>query len=357
MNPILKKLKNINSENCVTIIMNSHRTKPDYLKDELNLKNHIKEVETRLLSDTTKRDATKLIEKLHALAGTIDHSHNLQSLMLFVNHDIAEYTRLPIKVVDRVIIDDTFATRDLVRSMHAEAHYYILVLSQEKARLIEAMNDHVIHEFKSPFPMENTQFFTKNKTEAAVASKKSNLIAEFFNTVDKAVNVIRKDNPLPVLICTVEENYSEYLKIADQKESIFTSFLNKNRMSEKDHAIVLEASKIVEDHNNKRNNNRKEELLKAVSENKFLSDTNEIWKAISEGKIQTLFIEQGLFQPAVMENDEIVYVSEDHRTDKGVIDDVFDEMIELNMNFGGDVVFLPKGELEKFNGFGAVTRY
>lgn len=357
MNPTLKNLKDITSENCVTIIMNSHRTGPDYLKDELTLKNHIKEVETRLLADTTKRDASKIIEKLHALAGEIDHSHNLESLMLFVNHDIAEYTRLPIKVVDRVIIDDTFATRDLVRAMHAEAHYYVLVLSQEKARLIEALNDQVIKEFKSPFPIENKQFFTKNKTEAAVASKKSNLIAEFFNTVDKAVNVIRKDNPLPVLICTVEENFPEYLKIADQKESIFTSSLNKNRMNEKDHAIVLEASKIVEEHNITRNNNRKEELLKAVSENKFLSDTNEIWKAISEGKIQTLFIEQGLFQPAVLENDQITYVSEDHRTDKGVIDDIFDEMIEFNMNFGGDVVFLPKGELEKFNGFGAITRY
>lgn len=357
MNPTLKNLKNITSENSVTIIMNSHRTQPDYRKDELNLKNHIKEVETRLLADTTKRDATKLIEKLHTLAGEIDHSHNLDSLILFVNHDIAEYTRLPIKVEDRVIIDDTFATRDLVRAMHAEAHYYVLVLSQEKVRLIEALNDHVIKEFKAPFPIENRQFFTKNKTEAAVASKKSNLMAEFFNTVDKEVNEIRKDNSLPVLICTVEENYSEYLKIADQKDSIYTSFLNKNRMEEKDHAIVLEASKIVEEHNKKRNNDRKEELLKAVSENKFLSDTNEIWKAISEGKIQTLFIEQGLFQPAVLEDDEVIFVSEDHRTDKGVIDDIYDEMIEFNMNYGGDVVFLPKGELEKFGGFGAVTRY
>lgn len=357
MNLTLKQLKDINSENCITIIMNSHRTKPDYLKDELTLKNLIKEVETRLFADTTKRDAAGLMDKLNALVAEIDHSHNLDSLMLFVNHDIAEFTRLPIHVVDRVIIDDTFATRDLVRAMHAESNYYVLVLSQEKARLIEALNDKVVHEFKSPFPFENKEFFTKNKTEAAVASRQSNLIAEYFNKVDKAVNVIRKDNPLPVLICTVEENYAEYLKIADEKQSIFNSYLNKNRIGEKDHAIVKEAWKIIEEDNIKRNNDRKSELLKAVSENKFLSDTNDIWRAIKEGKIQTLFIEQGLFQPAVLENDEIVYVSEDHRTDKGVIDDIFDEMIELNMSFGGDVVFLPKGELTKFNGFGAITRY
>ena len=357
MNTTLKKLKNISSENCITIIMNSHRTKPDSLKDEISLKNHIKEVETRLLADTDKRNATKLMDKLHSLAEEIDHSHNLESLLLFVNNEVAEYTRLPIKVVDRVAIDNTFATRDLIRAMHQESHYYVLVLSQEKVRLIEALNDQVVKEFKSPFPIENKEFYTRNKAESAVASRKSSLIGEFFNQVDKEVNNIRKEHPLPVLICTVEENYPEYMKIADQKDSIYTSFLNKNRMSEKDHAIVSEAWKIVEEHTTKRNNERKSELSKAVSDNKFMSDTNEIHSAISEGKIQTLFIEQGLFQPAVMENDEIVYVTDEHRTEKDVIDDIYDELIHLNMNYGGEVVFLPKGELEKFNGFGAVTRY
>ncbi|WP_246125951.1 AOC03_06830 family ribosome hibernation factor [Bizionia myxarmorum] len=357
MNTTLKKLKNIHSENCITIIMNSHRTNPDALKDAITLKNHIKEVETRLLADTTKRNATGLLEKLNALVEQIDHSHNLDSLLLFVNDDVAEYTRLPIKVTDRVVIDDSFATRDLVRAMHAEAHYYVLVLSQENSRLIEALNDKVVQEFKAPFPMENKQFFTRNKAESAVASRESSLIAEYFNQVDKAVNTIRKENPLPVLICSLEENYAEYLKIADEKHSILNTYLNKNRISEKDHAIVTEAWKLVKSHNSELNSNRKTELLKAVSDNKFLSDTNEIWKAIKDGKIQTLFIEQGLFQPAIMDDDEISYVTEDHRTDKNVIDDIFDEMIELNMNFGGDVVFLPKGELSKFNGFGAITRY
>ncbi|MFL0351997.1 hypothetical protein ACI5KZ_00340 [Xanthomarina sp. GH4-25] len=51
MNTTLKKIKNISSENCITIIMTSHRTKPDYLKDELTLKNLIKEAENRLLED------------------------------------------------------------------------------------------------------------------------------------------------------------------------------------------------------------------------------------------------------------------------------------------------------------------
>lgn len=357
MNTTLKNLKNISSENCITIIMNSHRTKPDCLKDEITLKNLIKEVENRLLADTTKQDAKLLIDKLQTLAAQIDHNYNLDSLLLFVNHDIAEFTRLAIPVEDRVVIDNTFATRDLIRALNKESNYYVLVLSQEKARLIEALNNKVIKEFKYPFPIENTQFFAKNNTQSGVSSRQRNLMAEFYNDVDKAVNTVRKQKQLPVLVCALEENYSEYLKVVDQKNSLLSTYFNDNKIGEEDHVLIAEAWEIVKAYNIKLNAERKAELLKAVTENKFLSDTNEIYKAIKEGRIQTLFIEQGLFQPAVLENDEITYVPTDHRNDKGVIDDIYDELIELNMNFGGEVVFLPKGELTKFNGFGAITRY
>lgn len=357
MNTTLKEIKDIRSENCITIIATTHRTKPDYLNDGLRLKNLIKEAEDRLMADTTKRNAKSLVEKLNKLAAEIDHSQNLESLMLFVNDEVAKYTRLPITVEDRVVIDDTFATRDLVRAMHLETHYYILVLSQEKIRLIEAMNDKIIQEIGSPFPFENTQYFSKNRAANAIASRQTSLIAEYFNQADKRVNDVRKDNPLPVLICGLEENHNEYIKVADKKHSIFDVFLSKNKINDTAHSIVAESWEIVKDFLIQKNNERKVELKKAVGENKFLSDTNEIWKAISEGRIQTLFIEQGLFQPAVMKDDEIVYVSNEERNDTGVIDDIYDEMIEANMDFGGDVVFLPKGELTKFNGFGAITRY
>lgn len=357
MNTTLKKLKNINSENCISIIMNSHRTKPDYLKDALTLKNLIKDVEKRLLAVTTKQEADFLVNKLNLLAAQIDHGHNLDSLMLFVNAEISEYTKLPVKVTNRVAIDDTFSTRDLIRAMHTESNYYILVLSQDKVRLIEALNDKVVQEFGGVFPIENNQFSTRNNTEPVVSSRQRNLIAEFFNQVDKEVNIIRHQNPLPVLICTVEENYPEYLKIADEKQSIYDTFLNKNRISEKDHAIVTDAWEIIKTHNAKKNKARKLELHEAISERKFLNDTHDIWEALNTGRIQTLFIEKGLYQPAIIGSDGLAFVSQFQRSDANVIDDIYDEMIEINMRYGGDVVFLPKGELSKFNGFGAITRY
>ncbi|RCU42470.1 hypothetical protein EIZ47_08965 [Chryseobacterium lacus] len=355
MNMMLRRLKNIISENAITIILNTHRTLPDNQKDSLLLKNLIKEAETRLLADMDKREAESLIQRLRDLEETIDHRQNLESLILFVNEDTAEYVRLPIAVEDRVIIDKTFATRDLIRAMHMEASYLVLVLSQQKARLIKASNDKVIQEFGDPFPIENNQMV--NRAELSNASRLTNLISEFYNQVDKEVNHFRKENKLPVLICSETSQYHEYLKVADEKNSIYDQCLSGNHDTAKAHHIVTEAWEIVKKYVIEKNNARKAELQKAISSGKFLSDTNEIWQGIQQGSVQTIFIEEGNFQPAKWIDGHITYVSPEMRNGKSVVDDIYDELIEANLRQGGDTVFLPKGELKDFNGFGAVTRY
>jgi hypothetical protein len=241
--------------------------------------------------------------------------------------------------------------------MHLEEPYFVLVLSQQKVRLIEAFSDKVISENDTVFPIENTQFYSTNRVELSNATRQRNLLVEFFNRVDKQVNIIRKSNPLPVLICSEEGNYYEYLKVADQKGSIYKTYLNKNRLDEKAQAIVSDAWKIVKEAIIHKNNERKSELEKAVGAGNFLTDQNDIWKAIKDGRVQTLFIEQGIFQPAIVEDNVLTMASPQDWNKESFVDDIFDEMIELNMNFGGDVVFLSQGALDKFNGLAAVTRF
>ncbi|MDY0343002.1 MAG: hypothetical protein RBR28_05475 [Lentimicrobium sp.] len=353
----LKEFRAIVSENCVSIILNTHRTSPDNQKDKLTLKNLIKEAEERLLKGKDIKRGKAMVERLNQLEETIDHRQNLESLLFFVNEDKSAFVRLPISVENRVVIGETFATRDLVRTMHLEEPYFVLVLSQQKVRLIEAFSDKVISENDTVFPIENTQFYSTNRVELSNATRQRNLLVEFFNRVDKQVNIIRKSNPLPVLICSEEGNYYEYLKVADQKGSIYKTYLNKNRLDEKAQAIVSDAWKIVKEAIIHKNNERKSELEKAVGAGNFLTDQNDIWKAIKDGRVQTLFIEQGIFQPAIVEDNVLTMASPQDWNKESFVDDIFDEMIELNMNFGGDVVFLSQGALDKFNGLAAVTRF
>lgn len=225
-----------------------------------------------------------------------------------------------------MVIDKTFATRDLVRTLHQETSYYILALSRDEARLIRAFNDKVVTEVDNGFPVINTDLKPVQRAEAAIGNRQTNLLLEFFNKVDKQLNGVHKENPLPVIICTGESNYPEYLKTAGRKE-IIAGKLNGNRMQEKAHHIVDAAWPVVQQLVFEKNNQRLAELYTAVSSMDFLTDFNEIWQVVNNGRGKTLFVKKGYFQPTKLENNKIELVSIEN-SEQANVDDIIDEIIE-----------------------------
>jgi hypothetical protein len=63
------------------------------------------------------------------------------ALALFAGPRTAMALRLPVEVKERVVVDPTFATRDLVRSLHRTPRHVVLVLSSREARLFEGAGD------------------------------------------------------------------------------------------------------------------------------------------------------------------------------------------------------------------------
>ena len=68
-------------------------------------------------------------------------------------------------------------------------------------------------------------------------------------------------------------------------------------------------------------------------------------------------MQQGYFHPARVVNDTIELVEQDQNDRANVIDDIIDEMIEINLQYGGDSVFLSEEELKKYQGLVLTTRY
>ena len=355
MNEILNKFKDVTSKCCVTIILTTHRTRPDNEKDAILLKNLVKDAEKRISADCDKDMAANIITKLNTLASNIDHRQNLEGLVLFVNENIADYVRLPLKVDNRVMIDDSFHTRDLVRAIHGQTGYYVLLLSRQKARLIEALSDKAVEEVMTGFPIEN-ETTTVAPGASSIANKITSLSQEFFNLVDKKLNEVYKVKPLPVIVCTDESNYSEYLKMADKKEIILGN-VKGNKMLEKAHHVVSSVWPVVQDLQNAQNKKRISELDAAVNNTNYVTDFNDIWSALNEGRGRTLFVKQGYFQPARIVDNQIQLVAPNQAAEADVVDDIIDEMLEKNMKSGGDAVFMHEDELDKFQGLVLVTRY
>ena len=67
-------------------------------------------------------------------------------------------------------------------------------------------------------------------------------------------------------------------------------------------------------------------------------------------------MKEGYFRPAKLEVNADPLVSSEDAGETNV-DDLVDEMIEKNLDFGGDAVFVHGDELAPYNGLVLVTRY
>lgn len=349
MDKTLNRLKDVRSDCCVTILLNTHRNSPENKKDEIVLKNLVTEAENRINESHDNETGRMVIQKLKELASNIDARYNFESLALFVSPEVAEFIRMPISVEDRVVIGETFSTRDLIRMLHKELNYYILVLSRERARLIEAAGDKEIQEIHNGFPMENSYTVPG---EGKLFNRETGLVLEFYRNVNDQLDDVLDDKKLPVFVCTDTSNYADYLQAGGKKENI-AGHIDGNKDQEDPNNIVEAVWPKVQEWHREKNDRLLTQLTKNAGAGDFETDLSEIWKAIIEGKGSVLYVKEGFIQPAKVDNNVVEPVDENNAN----VDDIIDEMIEKNNEYGGDTVFVSGNELEEYNGLALLKRF
>lgn len=352
MNKLFKEVKDINTEACVSIILNTHRTRPDNQKDPIQLKNLIKEALERLYNSYEKRFVWPIDERLNEIAESIRHDENIESLVIYANQNFSAYTRLPIEVQDRVIIDRTFATKDLIKAAYEEGGYYVLQLSRSIARLTEAFNGKVVEEMGGDFPYENPM---ENRGNPEMDNE-SDYIKEFLNHVDKSLQIVLNERPLPVIVVSERRTYNYFVEVCDDTSSI-VGILDRLPNDEKPDKIVAEAWKKMLSVIQERHASRIEELEEAKSTNSVVSGYKDVWQTVQQGRGKILFVRKGLMQPAIVDEENFKIKLIDHPSSQpDAVDDIVDEMIEQTIAYGGDLVFVKDGSLEEFEDIALVTR-
>ncbi|MBL7964958.1 MAG: hypothetical protein JNM31_14080 [Flavobacteriales bacterium] len=351
----LKALKKIQKEPCVSILLSTHRTHPDNAQDPINLKNLVAQAEERMLTEYEKRHVWPVMERINAAVATIDHNRNLEGMALFANPDMAEVVQLPVAVTDRVVLDRNFATRDLMRALQSSAHYYVLTLSGNLSRLIEGYRSDVVEEFGSTngFPIEN-RFYNTHADQRSNTHAEANLMREFFNRLDKLVQQIHAQEPLPVILAGDDRTVDYFMEVADRKD-MYIGRISGSPDGCKAHELTGKAYAEIERLRNERQLSALEDIRKAQGAGKLLDDVGDIYRAAQEGRADTLYVETGYYQPATV-IDNVVSLKDDQK-EPGVLDDIIDEIAEITMKFGGHVVFLPEGSLAKYRKVCLSTRF
>lgn len=355
----IQLLQSIRGYPAISIMLPTHRTSPANRQDPIRVKNLMSQAADRLLAEFSKREVEPVLARLDAIADEINYQHTLDGLAIFANKDFARKFYLPFEIRERVIIDETFATRDLVMALNRAQRYWVVALSEKPTRLFEGARDTLIEVESGGFPMTHTGPGGAAPLPGGVGVNKSahrdERHRQFFRQVDESLGAFIKDDPLPLVVVGVVDYLAFFNEVSSHRNLIAAEVQGSH-----DKTAAHDLAALVWPEIKETMHARRHEILvtlnDAVGARRSVSGAGECWRKAQEGRVATLVVEEDFHKAARLgENNSITVV--DDPTEPGVIDDIVDELIEAVMEKGGRVVFVDNGTLDLHQRVAAILRY
>ncbi|MGQ9683860.1 MAG: AOC03_06830 family ribosome hibernation factor [Anaerolineae bacterium] len=353
-------LQSVRGYPAVSILLPTHRHSPANQQDPIRVKNLVRQAADRLLAELPKREVEPLLMRLQALTDKIDYLHALDGLALFAHRDWARAFYLPFAVRERVVIDETFATRDLVFALNRSPRYWVLALSEKPTRLYEGLRDSLVEVTTGGFPMTHEGPGGELKLPGGVAVHKSAYRDErhrqFFRQVDEAFGRLAASDPLPLAVVGVDRFLAFYDQVTKHKNLIATTVTGSHDKTPA-HELAALVWPLVQANLALRRNTVLQELEAAVSARQYASGIGEVWRLAQEGRAAALVVEENYRCPARIDPTGQHLMPADDPEAPNLIDDAVDEIIETVLAKGGRVVFVDDGALAIHQRIALMLRY
>lgn len=353
----LRKIADERNHPCVTISLNTHRTHPNSLQDEILLKNLLREAEERVSSQYKQRSVAPLLNRLKTVADKIHRDYLLDSLHLFLSNDTEEIVKLSVPTAEnRVEVDETFNIRTLIKAYNRTDEYLILLLSQGGVSLYRAVNELITDEVvNDDFPIEANPYVALNNEEKSDSKHMDDLVREYFNTIDKAVIRLYNEKELPLVVISTESNYARLMQVADRPEVYLGHEpLDYNKTST--HNLGLQGWKVVKREQSLERSSAIQEIEEAISPAKVLTDLQEIYQASLDGRGDLLMIREDFSQAVRMTSDRTFELAEDKNA-PDVVDDIVGIIAREVLSRNGRVYFTSQEDLLKIGNIVLKARY
>lgn len=264
----------------------------------------------------------------------IEHAHQInlgRSLAVFVSDSHSELLVLPVDVKERVVIDPTFATRDLVRALHRTPRHAVLVLSTKEARLFEGRSGTLAPAASSNFPQVS---------DAASGGRQD----RFLKQVDEALGSYLKVRPAPLIIVAAEPTLSNFCRYSKNLDRLAGKVPGNHLTSPLRVISDLTGSDIE-----RYLSSRKYEALALIDQRqgqgRAVVGIAAVWLAARWELPEMLAVEDDYFFPARISPDgDLLHFAADVE-DPEVIDDVVDELIEQVLARGGWIAMVESGQI------------
>lgn len=356
----IKLLQTIQGYPALSILLPTHRTSPDNRQDPIRVKNLTTEASERLLAEFARREVQPLLDNLEAVVRDIDYRYALDGLAIYANQDFARKFYLPFPIKERVIIDSTFITRDLVMAMNRSPRYWVLALGGKPTRLFEGTRDTLVEITDYGFPMVHTGPGGEAALPGGFGVRKSAYRDEhsrqFFRQVDAAFVAVAQDDPLPLLLTGVDRNLSFFNEVTSQG-ALIAGALQGNYDTTSAHDLGKLLWPLVLDRMEARRQELLHELDTAVGAQRSASTLGEAWLHAQMGRVATLLVEENYHQPARVSENGMTLTLVEQVDSPDVMEDAVDDLVELVLKAGGQTFFFDDDALAAHGRVAAVLRY
>lgn len=312
-----KELASMHGSNCVTIYLPTYRAgeEVDQGLGQLKLKNALKSLKTKwdrldLSKNEIKENSTPLEELLDDV-----HFWRNQSdgLAIFLHEGIMKIFTLPVHFSETLYLSDHFYMLPVIPFFNDNGRFFLLTLSSNNVSLYECTK-HSIEEVyitdTVPRKLEdvvgydyedtNLQFRSGHGGDAGAMfhgqgsgkDDKSIEIEKFFRSVDSGLMKIIKDSMTPLVLACVKQYHPVFKKVSSYG-NLFDDFIEGNPDQEDPLILHEKACDIVKEYFRKQRKSKTRLFRKESAGGKSKTAIEEIIPAAVDGRIDTLFIQQG----------------------------------------------------------------
>ncbi|MEV6836593.1 chemotaxis protein [Streptomyces sp. NPDC051133] len=343
----------------VSVLTPTHRREPGNGQDPVRLRNVVTEARRRLESDpsVTRERRNDVVAQLDRALSEVDLAHAEDGLVIFAAPGEHQVWSLARTVPERVVLSDTFLTRNLVSAQAAERPYWVLTLSADRVTLWSGGHDRVVEDRVGGFPLVRSRPNFDPERQMRTGGMPSTFSDEgtrqFLREADTAMSTVLRDQPRPLYV-TGEQ---AALSLLDEVGSVAKAAVHvpHGGLAHAGPDAVWQALRpVLEAEARKDASAVVRELTSARGHRTYAAGLDELWQSAREGRVRLLAVEEN-FRVTVRDLGEHLLPAEPGELDAR--DDIVDEIVEQCLETGADVRFVPDGTLDDANGIAGVLRY
>ncbi len=364
---------------CLSLYQPTHRQHPENQQDPIRFRNLLKELELTLGEDFPLEEVSAFLQPFEALGREHEFwNHSLEGLAVFGAPGLFRVFGLPRPVRELVIVADSFHTKPLLRFLQSTDRYQILGLNLHEIKLYEG-NRNALDELdlRPGVPRTITEALGEELTEAhqTVASyggtggqsvsmrhghggKKDESDTDeerFFRAIDKAIlEHHSRPSGLPLMLAALPEHHGAFRKLSRNPFllaaglKVYPGELSLSELRDR-------AWQVFEPQHQARLVQLADDFSVARSQDLGVVDLRQVAEAAVAGRVGTLLIEADRQIPGHLHpgSGNLHFATPGGPPE----DDLLDDLGELVLKLGGQVVVMPGSHMPSETGAAATLRY